>query len=61
MRGAIPQVDKSKGCTGKMLFFMALSADSQPHFTTIANFITQMDDVIQSLFSTCCWFVAIKA
>jgi len=31
--------------------FMALSADSQPHFTTIANFITQMDDVIQSLFT----------
>jgi len=31
--------------------FMALSADSQPHFTTIANFIRQMDDVIQSLFT----------
>jgi transposase len=33
------------------VIFMALSADSQPHFTTIANFITQMDDVIQSLFT----------
>ena len=31
--------------------FMALSADSQPHFTTIARFIAQMDDVIQSLFT----------
>jgi len=33
------------------IIFMALSADSQPHFTTIANFIAQMDDVIQSLFT----------
>ena len=33
------------------IIFMALSADSQPHFTTIAHFITQMDDVIQSLFT----------
>jgi len=31
--------------------FMALSADSQPHFTTIAHFIAQMGDVIQSLFT----------
>jgi len=30
--------------------FMALSADSQPHFTTIASFITNMSDVIQPLF-----------
>lgn len=32
------------------IIFMALSADSQPHFTTIANFITNMSDVIQPLF-----------
>ena len=32
------------------IIFMALSADSQPHFTTIASFITNMSDVIQSLF-----------
>jgi len=31
--------------------FMALSAYSQPHFTTIAKFIAQMSDVIQSLFT----------
>lgn len=31
--------------------FMALSGDSQPHFTTIANFISQMGDVVQSLFT----------
>lgn len=30
--------------------FMALSADSQPHFTTIADFISSMSDVIQNLF-----------
>jgi hypothetical protein len=29
---------------------MALSADSQPHFTTIANFISTMSDVIEPLF-----------
>lgn len=32
------------------IVFMALSADSQPHFTTIANFISRMDEVIQPLF-----------
>lgn len=31
--------------------FMALSGDSQPHFTTIAHFIRQMDDVIQPIFT----------
>lgn len=31
--------------------FIALSGDSQPHFTTIANFVAQMGDVIQSLFT----------
>ena len=31
--------------------FIALSGDSQPHFTTIANFVSQMNDVIQSLFT----------
>ncbi|MDO6562457.1 transposase [Amphritea sp. 1_MG-2023] len=33
------------------VFFMALSADSQPHHSTIAEFITRMDDVIASLFT----------
>ncbi len=31
--------------------FIALSGDSQPHFTTIANFVSQMSDVIQPLFT----------
>ena len=32
------------------IIFMALSADSQPHFTTIASFISNMSDVVQPLF-----------
>ena len=31
--------------------FMALSADSRPHFTTIAEFITQMSNQIKSVFT----------
>ena len=33
------------------IMFMALSADSQPHFTTIAHFISSMHDVITPLFT----------
>jgi transposase len=33
------------------IIFMALSADSHPHFTTIANFISNMPDVITPLFA----------
>ncbi|MEE9319488.1 MAG: transposase [Granulosicoccus sp.] len=32
------------------VIFMALSADSQPHFTMIAGFIARTGDVIESLF-----------
>jgi len=32
------------------IIFMALSADSQPHYTTISNFISSMSDVIEPLF-----------
>ena len=32
------------------IIFMALSADSQPHYTTIASFISSMSDVIHPLF-----------
>lgn len=31
--------------------FMALSGDTQPHFTTIAGFVADMKDVIQPLFT----------
>lgn len=33
------------------VIFMALSADSQPHFTTIAHFISSMHEVITPLFT----------
>ena len=32
------------------IIFMSLSADTQPHFTTLANFISQMDQQILPLF-----------
>jgi len=32
------------------IIFMALSADSHPHYTTIASFVSNMSDVIQPLF-----------
>jgi transposase len=32
------------------IIFMALSADTQPHFTTLADFISQMDEQILPLF-----------
>ena len=35
----------------KNVLFMALSGDSQPHFTTIANFISGMADAIAALFA----------
>lgn len=33
------------------IVFMAISADSQPHFTTIARFISSMSEVIEPLFT----------
>lgn len=37
-------------CCRENVIFMALSADTQPHFTTIANFISSMADEIMPLF-----------
>ena len=37
-------------CCRENVIFMALSADTQPHFTTIANFISTMADEIMPLF-----------
>ena len=34
---------------------MALSADSAPHFTTIANFVSTLDRRSRRCFATCCW------
>ncbi len=37
-------------CCRENIIFMALSAETQPHFTTIANFISSMDKEITELF-----------
>ena len=37
-------------CCRENIVFMALSADTQPHFTTIAGFISSMTDEIAPLF-----------
>ena len=37
-------------CCRENVIFMALSADSQPHFTTIADFISRMEGEIVGLF-----------
>lgn len=37
-------------CCRENVIFMALSADTQPHFTTIASFISDMADEIMPLF-----------
>ena len=37
-------------CCEKNILFMALSANSRPHFTTIASFISSMDKEVVSLF-----------
>ncbi len=42
---------KIEACCRENVLFMALSGDSQPHFTTIANFVAQMSDHIAALFA----------
>src|SRR5512143_2997744 len=37
-------------CCRENIVFMALSADTQPHFTTIAEFISTLDQEIIQLF-----------
>jgi len=41
---------KIEKCCRENVVFMALSADSRPHFTTIADFISHMHEEIESLF-----------
>ena len=38
-------------CCEENITFIALSANSKPHFTTIANFISKMDKEVITLFS----------
>lgn len=48
-RGITSSREIEQSCRENILF-MALSADSQPHFTTIAHFISSMADEIAPLF-----------
>lgn len=48
-RGITSSRDIEQSCRENIIF-MALSADTQPHFTTIANFISSMCEEIELLF-----------
>jgi len=48
-RGVISSREIERACRENVVF-MALSADSRPHFTTIAEFISSMEDEITPLF-----------
>lgn len=48
-RGIISSRTIERACRENIIF-MALSADTQPHFTTIADFISSMSDVIEPVF-----------
>lgn len=48
-RGIMHSRDIERCCTENVMF-MALSADTQPHFTTIAHFVSSMHDEIVPLF-----------
>lgn len=48
-RGITSSREIEQSCRENVIF-MALSTDSQPHFTTIANFISSMRDEIKPLF-----------
>jgi transposase len=49
-RGIIGSRRIARACEENVVF-MALSGDSRPHFTTIAHFITTMDDLIGAVFT----------
>jgi len=48
-RGILSSRDIERACRENVIF-MALSADTQPHFTTIAQFISTMAAAIQPIF-----------
>jgi len=49
-RGITSSRQIARACEENVVF-MALSADSRPHFTTIAEFISSMSDQIESVFT----------
>lgn len=53
-RGIVSSRQIERSCRENVIF-MALSADTQPHFTTIADFIARMDAEILSLFRDVLW------
>ena len=48
-RGITPSQDIERACRENVVF-IALSADSRPHFTTIAKFISSLQEEITTLF-----------
>jgi len=48
-RGIVTSRDIAQACRENVIF-MALSADTRPHYTTIADFITSMEKEITGLF-----------
>ncbi len=48
-RGITSSRQIERACRENVMF-MALSADTQPHFTTIANFVSTMDEQVVPLF-----------
>ena len=49
-RGIVSSRDIAKACEENVIF-MALSADTRPHFTTISNFISRMREQVNDIFS----------
>ena len=49
-RGIVSSRDIAKACEENVVF-MALSADTKPHFTTISNFISIMKDQVNDIFT----------
>lgn len=49
-RGILSSRQIARACE-ENITFMALAADSKPHFTTIASFLASMGDIISPLFS----------
>lgn len=49
-RGIMTSREIAQACTENVTF-MALSADTRPHFTTIANFVSSLKDEIANLFA----------
>lgn len=49
-RGILSSRDIARACEENVIF-MALSADTRPHFTTISNFISSMNEQIKGIFT----------